>query len=291
MATFPLAGCLLGFLCYNFNPATIFLGDSGSMVIGFLLGCYGVLWTQKSATLLSMVAPLMALSLPLLDVTLCIIRRALRNQPIFQADRGHIHHRLLDKGLTPRRAVLILYGVCGLGASLALLQSVLHARFTAVVLLVFLAATWFGIRRLGYSEFTLARRLLFGGDFQRTVDTQLHLHRFEQAVQSAQTLAECWDAVREAAGRLGFFHVELHFDGRTFHEHFSGSEAECFLVRVPLTAGNYLVLEREFQSSTMPTSVARFANLLHGVLGPRLWEFEQTLSAAASCDSGTERRF
>jgi UDP-GlcNAc:undecaprenyl-phosphate GlcNAc-1-phosphate transferase len=83
LATFPLAGCLLGFLCYNFNPATIFLGDSGSLLIGFLLGCFGVIWTQKSATFLGMAAPLMALSIPLLDVGLAIVRRALKRQPIF----------------------------------------------------------------------------------------------------------------------------------------------------------------------------------------------------------------
>src|SRR5947208_12565007 len=97
IATAPLAGALLGFLRYNFNPASIFLGDSGSLLVGFLLGCYGVLWTQKSATLLGMAAPLMALSIPLLDTALAIVRRFLRHQPIFGADRGHIHHKLLAR--------------------------------------------------------------------------------------------------------------------------------------------------------------------------------------------------
>src|SRR5437764_1589081 len=101
-ATVPLVGCLLGFLRFNFNPATIFLGDCGSLFIGFLLGCYGVLWSQKSATILGMTAPLMALSIPLLDTTIAIIRRFVRQQPIFSGDRDHIHHRLLDRGLTPR---------------------------------------------------------------------------------------------------------------------------------------------------------------------------------------------
>ena len=100
--TLPLAGFLLGFLRYNFNPANVFLGDSGSLLIGFLLGCYGVIWSDKSATLLGMTAPLMALFVPLLDVGLSVVRRFLRHQPIFDADRGHIHHRLLDRGLTPR---------------------------------------------------------------------------------------------------------------------------------------------------------------------------------------------
>ena len=75
IATVPLAGCLLGFIRYNFNPATIFLGDCGSLFIGFLLGCYAVVWSQKAATILGMTAPLMALSIPLLDMTVAIARR------------------------------------------------------------------------------------------------------------------------------------------------------------------------------------------------------------------------
>src|SRR5262245_64724034 len=103
MATIPLAGALLAFLRYNFDPASIFLGDCGSLLIGFLLGCYGVLWSQKSATLLGMTAPLMALAIPLMDVCLSIVRRFIRHQPIFGADRGHIHHMLLARGFTVRR--------------------------------------------------------------------------------------------------------------------------------------------------------------------------------------------
>ncbi|HLK19218.1 MAG TPA: MraY family glycosyltransferase, partial [Bryobacteraceae bacterium] len=90
VATMPLAGCLLGFLRYNFNRASVYLGDSGSLLIGFLLGCFGALWSEKSVTVVALTAPVLALSVPLLDVLLSISRRFLRNRPIFQADRGHI---------------------------------------------------------------------------------------------------------------------------------------------------------------------------------------------------------
>ncbi len=79
MATVPLAGALLGFLRYNFNPATIFLGDCGSLLIGFLLGCFGLIWSQKSATMLGVTAPLLALA---------IARRFLKRQGVFGADRA-----------------------------------------------------------------------------------------------------------------------------------------------------------------------------------------------------------
>jgi len=110
LVTAPLVGSLLGFLKYNFNPASIFLGDSGSLLIGFLLGCYGALWSHKTETLLGMVAPMMALAFPLLEVGVSIFRRFIGRKPIFTADRNHIHHRLLDQGFTPRRAALLLYG-------------------------------------------------------------------------------------------------------------------------------------------------------------------------------------
>ena len=183
-ATLPLAGCLLAFLCYNFNPATIFLGDSGSLTIGFLLGCYGAAWTQKSVTLFGITAPLIALAIPLLDTTLAVVRRLLRRQPIFGADRGHIHHKLLDRGLTPRRVVFMLYGMCGLAAACSLLQSVVSNYYVAaLILLLFLAAVWFGIHYLGYAELILAGRIMRGDTLQRTVRAHLAVSSFESAVE------------------------------------------------------------------------------------------------------------
>jgi UDP-GlcNAc:undecaprenyl-phosphate/decaprenyl-phosphate GlcNAc-1-phosphate transferase len=150
----PLSGALLGFLCYNSNPATVFLGDSGALLIGFLLGCYGMEWTQKTATLVSLAVPLMALSIPLLDVTLSVVRRSIKNKPIFGADRGHIHHRLLDRGLTPRRAVLILYLGSAAAAGFSILLSSPKAKgFELWLILAALGTMYLGVRQLRYTEF------------------------------------------------------------------------------------------------------------------------------------------
>src|SRR5579871_1015050 len=135
VATIPLAGALIGFLRYNLNPASIFLGDCGSLLIGFLLGCFGVIWSQKSATILGMTAPLMALSIPILDVCLSVIRRFLRREPLFRADRGHIHHRLLDRGLTQRQVVVTLYAACGVAACFSVFQSVAANHYSGAVIL------------------------------------------------------------------------------------------------------------------------------------------------------------
>jgi len=106
-----LGGATLGFLFYNFNPATIFLGDTGSMFLGYALGASALLsGRQKESTLVSLLVPVIALGLPMTDTIFAMVRRFLSRRPIFSADRGHIHHRLIDLGLTHRRAVLIMYG-------------------------------------------------------------------------------------------------------------------------------------------------------------------------------------
>lgn len=106
-----LAGSLLGFLRYNFSPASIFMGDSGSMFLGFVLAATALVGaTAKSSTAVAILAPLVALGVPIFDTMLAMIRRTLARQSMFAADRGHIHHTLLDLGLTHRRAVLFLYG-------------------------------------------------------------------------------------------------------------------------------------------------------------------------------------
>ena len=278
VATFPLAGAVLAFLCYNFNPATIFLGDSGSLLIGFLLGCYAAIWSNKSATLLGMTAPLMALSIPLLDVALAIVRRFLRRQPIFAADRGHIHHRLLDRGLTPRRVVLVLYGLCGLAAAFSLLQGVVHS-FPGALILLFCVFMLLGIQYLGYAEFDLAGRLLFGGEFQRTVSAQLDLRKFRTALAAASTPADCWEVVREACSKFGFQHAQLCLSGEIYEYSSGEPDAPGWTMRVPLTNRDYAVLARPFESSVLPMTVAPFVDLLRRELAEK---FPEAVAGEAS---------
>ncbi len=107
--SFMLAGCLLGFLFHNFPPARIFLGDTGSMLLGFLLAVAVIESnTQKRTTTLLILAPLLLLGFSLLDVVLSIFRRFLRGKPIFSSDLGHIHHRLMIRFRNPRRVLLVV---------------------------------------------------------------------------------------------------------------------------------------------------------------------------------------
>ncbi|MSP25171.1 MAG: undecaprenyl/decaprenyl-phosphate alpha-N-acetylglucosaminyl 1-phosphate transferase [Myxococcales bacterium] len=107
-----LLGAVLAFLFYNFNPARIFMGDSGSYLLGYVLATTALIdAAQKASTAVSLLVPIVALGVPIFDTLFAMARRILERRPLFAPDRGHLHHRLLDLGITHRRAVLILYAV------------------------------------------------------------------------------------------------------------------------------------------------------------------------------------
>lgn len=104
-----VTGSSLGFLRYNFHPASIFMGDSGSLTLGFALGCSSLLSVTRFAGLTTIIVPLVIAAVPILDTLSAIVRRTRAHVSIGQADRGHIHHRLMDEGFDQRQAVLVMY--------------------------------------------------------------------------------------------------------------------------------------------------------------------------------------
>jgi UDP-GlcNAc:undecaprenyl-phosphate GlcNAc-1-phosphate transferase len=268
LATAPLAGCLLGFLRYNFNPATIFLGDCGSLLIGFLLGCYGLVWTDKAATILGMTAPLMALSIPLLDTSLAIARRFLRRQPVFSPDRGHIHHRLLDRGLTPRKVALLLYAFSALGAMCSLLMMDQH--LSGVVIIIFCAITWMGVQHLGYVEFGTVSRLFLDGAFRRMLNSQVSLLAYQEQLIAAPSPERCWEIIAEACKSAGFHQVEMRLAGRRFEWQDGVSPMNTWDVTIPISDSDYVRITRSFGGGTQPNMIAPLADLLRQTLVPKL---------------------
>jgi UDP-GlcNAc:undecaprenyl-phosphate GlcNAc-1-phosphate transferase len=152
-------GAVLGFLFFNFNPARIFMGDSGSYFLGFVLAAMSLAGSsQKASTAVSLLVPVLALGLPIVDTLFSMARRVLEKRSIFSPDRGHIHHRLLEMGFTHRRAVLALYGVsifftvAAVGVSLGRSWTVGLALLGASVGLIGI------VRFVGIFEFVLANR-------------------------------------------------------------------------------------------------------------------------------------
>lgn len=196
-----LAGALIGFLRYNFNPASIFMGDSGSLFLGFVLSVTAIWGSAKSSTVVALMIPILALGLPLFDTTVAILRRFLGGKGIFSADRGHIHHRLLDLGLTHKQVVLVLYGVSITFTALALSLVYASGAVAALILGVFLVAVVVFARLLGLLSLrTLNNTVRYG--LMRQQRGMRHLHVVEQVVDRVQA-AESVQEVLAALENLG----------------------------------------------------------------------------------------
>ena len=149
MITAALAGAAIGFLYYNVNPARIFMGDTGSMFLGFMLAGISVIGAVKSAATIALIVPILALGLPILDTTFAIVRRARNHRPIFKPDKGHLHHRLLAHGFTQKQAVLLMYVVSALFGLCALALTAVSTQAALLIILIVAAAVFIGARKLG----------------------------------------------------------------------------------------------------------------------------------------------
>jgi UDP-GlcNAc:undecaprenyl-phosphate/decaprenyl-phosphate GlcNAc-1-phosphate transferase len=140
MLTATLAGSTIGFLPYNFNPAKIFMGDTGAQFLGFILAATSIEGAVKSAAAIAITVPILALGLPIYDTLMAIIRRYINKRPVMEADRGHLHHKLLDMGLTQKQAVLVMYlisGLLGLSAVFAMGLSTVKS-FLVLIIVIFI---------------------------------------------------------------------------------------------------------------------------------------------------------
>lgn len=205
-----LAGALVGFLRYNFYPASIFLGDSGSLLVGFLLATLSVQGIQKASTAVAVAIPVLAFGVPVLDTTLALIRRFLSKHPLFQGDREHIHHKLLARGWSQRRVALVLYGVSALLGLQALLfvQVSYVSQITGMWLFVVGVVVILGVERLHYHEIDEIRaglrRSLSLADRRLRLANNIRIRRASSAMSKATTLQEFFAAVKEMLELSGF---------------------------------------------------------------------------------------
>jgi UDP-GlcNAc:undecaprenyl-phosphate GlcNAc-1-phosphate transferase len=206
-----LGGALLGFLRYNFNPASVFLGDSGALFMGFALAAIAVRGSMKSSAVIAVAAPLMALAVPILDASIAVFRRLVRGDGLFDADGDHIHHRLIGMGLTPRRVVILLYAVAAAFGGLSLLTMTSRSQVVGLVVIASSVVTWVGVQQLGYAEFSEIQRALRYGlaNERRTLGNNIYLTSLATHFRSAADQPALWDKLVETALRLQFHRVEL----------------------------------------------------------------------------------
>lgn len=144
-----MAGAAIAFLQYNFNPAKIFMGDTGSMFLGYVIASVSVMGSMKTAAIAVLIVPLVALAVPILDTLMAIVRRKHSGVPVFSPDKRHLHHRLLDRGLTQKQVVLIMYALTAFFSCMALLIIHLSLWVGLVILLAVFLVYLYWAKRLG----------------------------------------------------------------------------------------------------------------------------------------------
>ena len=152
-----LAASILGFMRYNFHPASIFLGDSGSMLLGFSLAVISIMGLTKSATAISVIIPMVVMGIPLLDTVFAIVRRFHENRPIFQPDREHLHHQLLARGFSHRQAVLMIYAVSVIMGASAVIMNLLTTNQAMLLLVILATFTLVAANRIGVTGFGIKK--------------------------------------------------------------------------------------------------------------------------------------
>lgn len=191
-----LCGALAGFLRYNFNPASIFLGDSGSLLLGFLLSALAVQGAQKVSTTVAITIPLVAFGLPIFDTGFALLRRFISGKPLFEGDKEHFHHKLLERGWSQRQVVLVLYGVCAVLGLVSLLfssTSPMNGLFLAVVGLIVIMA----VSRLRYHELDEVQAGVRRNSVERRerVANNICVRRASQQMARAERREDIWPSL------------------------------------------------------------------------------------------------
>ncbi len=211
-----LLGALTGFLFFNAHPAKVFMGDCGSMFLGYMIGAGSVACQAKSATLVGLALPALALGVPLMDTLLTMIRRGvIDRRSVFAAERGHLHHRLLDRGLKQPGAVLVIYGISAAGAAVGLTMMAYRGGATLLllgggVLGLFVVFSLCGATRIRDTIAAVRRNHI------RTRQVKADKDVFETAqlrLREGGGLDDWWTGLCEFGRQLDFLRLAVHLPG------------------------------------------------------------------------------
>lgn len=215
-----MVGGILAFLVYNFNPASIFLGDAGSLFIGFMVASMSLLSRNKAETALTLAIPFIAIGLPVFDTAIAILRRWSRRVPMSSADRMHVHHRLLNLGLSQRKVVLILYSVCLLLGGISLLLTLGRESLAMILFGGLLFLTYICSRLAGMIDLKLMsnRYKEDRKDKKRSSNAAVEVEKASQLFEKAKSINEVWEWAMPALEALEMDHACLELDMKNHQE-------------------------------------------------------------------------
>lgn len=217
-----LAGALFGFLKFNFAPASIYLGDAGSMVIGLIIGSIAVMTHNKSTAFVAMAVPMAVWSIPILDSTAAILRRYLTGRSIFAPDRGHMHHSLLTRGWTVRQATTFISLVCATTCISAVLGFMWKSEWIVLVTVLAVIAFLISTKTFGHIEFALIRERFrqHGLDFRSDETNHMVPKHGTVRLQGNHEWERLWDALVENSLQLDLTRLQMTIHIPAVHEAF-----------------------------------------------------------------------
>ena len=223
MITISISGALVGFLRFNFPPAKVYLGDAGSMLIGFLLAALAMRSTFKQNATYAFLAPVTLLAIPFIDTAAAIIRRAMTGRSIFAVDRGHLHHRLMKQGYSPQKSLLWVALLCSLTAAGGALALINHQAEYAIGALVAVVIVMLTCQIFGLAEFTLVARKAYSVSralVPRTLVDAPSIHETSHHVQGSRDWQTTWQLMCEFADQHGLLKLTMSLDAPWLHESF-----------------------------------------------------------------------
>ena len=213
LVALALAGALLGFLRYNLPPATIFMGDAGSMLVGLIVGTLSIRCSLKGPTTIALLLPMGLMAMPFFDTTAAIIRRKLTGRSIYDTDRGHMHHTMLRRGLSTRHVLLVVSACCLVTCAGVLASQALKNEWIILLTTASVVATLIFTGLFGYAETMLIRERVMSL-LQPTGNDR----RMEVRLQGSRDWRQLWNLLREEAERLDLQQLLLDVNAPALHE-------------------------------------------------------------------------
>jgi len=205
-----MCGAILGFLFHNFPPAKVYMGDSGAYLIGYVIASISLINSEKGTVLAALIAPVLALALPICDVAFAIIRRGLKGLPLFRPDRGHIHHRLAATGLSRQHTVLVLYAISLLALVAGLLAFTAQGRYLPIFLGFIFVLLLFVVRGQKLSARSVSKILSESFDARQDTKNALQLRDwFAMEAVRADSGEHLWSDFHFVLKKIGFCRAEL----------------------------------------------------------------------------------
>lgn len=296
------AGAVLGFLKYNFPPATAYLGDAGSMLIGLFVAAMSIRCASKEATAYAFIAPLALLAIPMFDTVAAIVRRRLTGRSIYTVDRGHLHHALIRKGYGPRKALLMFFAMClmtAVGGILSLVyQQSEYALISVISVVVFLAVG----KVFGIAEFQLianrSRTLMRSFVNLPAKRPNEQSHQDSVRLQGNKNWDSCWQILREFAMAENVQHLTMDLNLPWLHESYHAKfqqrdrknlvADEIWTAELPLTVDGRVIGRLDFSGCINNSSFFQVSHDLKDVLAKMEPHFRVTIASVGPAHHNDE---